>query len=264
MVSGQLFETGLTTIQAAKRLGISRGRLSQLVSAGEVRADGHVGRIALFLPRTIERLAWRSADAAEVASYRKCGLPAIEAAHLIGIAPRELMPLVRSHGIRHLRLYGMVRFLEADIKEFAANSGRPFRCEPTDPVEQARYRQQCRMVCRCARRNGRLKPSPCEVCGEPKVHGHHDDYTQPLAVRWLCQKCHSALHESLNPPRPKRAPAAPRPRKKTACGLSHAARRERMRVMIARIDAGDSIDVIAAEFDVCTAYLHQAIRTRNK
>ena len=264
MISGQLFETGLTTQQAAKRLGISRGRLSQLVGAGEVRADGHVGRIALFLPQTIDRLARRSADVADAALYKDCGLTAIEAAHLIGIMPRELMPLVRRHDIPHRRIYGMVRFLETDIQEFAAQSGRPFRCEPSDPTEQARYRQQCRMVARCARRSGRLKPSPCEMCGAPKVHGHHDDYTRPLVVRWLCQKCHAALHESLSNPKPKRTPSAPRPRKKTVCGLTHDARRERMHTMIARIDAGEAIDVIAAEFDVSAAYLSNKSRAHKK
>lgn len=35
---------------------------------------------------------------------------------------------------------------------------------------------------------------PCEVCGDIKSQGHHDDYTKPLEVRWLCQKHHKELH----------------------------------------------------------------------
>lgn len=47
-------------------------------------------------------------------------------------------------------------------------------------------------------RAGRLvRPAACESCGMASVeplHGHHDDYTQPLSVRWLCRPCHRAVH----------------------------------------------------------------------
>lgn len=42
-------------------------------------------------------------------------------------------------------------------------------------------------------RNGSLKKKPCEVCGINKVDAHHDDYSKPLDVRWLCKKHHSEL-----------------------------------------------------------------------
>lgn len=45
-----------------------------------------------------------------------------------------------------------------------------------------------------ALRDGRIKRQPCEVCGVKKVHAHHDDYTKPLAVRWLCVKHHEEAH----------------------------------------------------------------------
>jgi hypothetical protein len=34
----------------------------------------------------------------------------------------------------------------------------------------------------------------CEVCGAAKVEAHHDDYTKPLEVRWLCRKHHAEHH----------------------------------------------------------------------
>ena len=43
-------------------------------------------------------------------------------------------------------------------------------------------------------RDGRLVREPCEVCGAEKSDAHHDDYSQPLAVRWLCRKHHGEQH----------------------------------------------------------------------
>jgi transposase-like protein len=43
-------------------------------------------------------------------------------------------------------------------------------------------------------RDGRIAKSSCEICGNPNVHGHHDDYSFPLAVRWLCPIHHKEWH----------------------------------------------------------------------
>jgi hypothetical protein len=44
-------------------------------------------------------------------------------------------------------------------------------------------------------RDGRLVRQPCEVCGTTlRVQAHHDDYTKPLDVRWLCFKHHREHH----------------------------------------------------------------------
>lgn len=42
-----------------------------------------------------------------------------------------------------------------------------------------------------ALKTGRLVRKPCEVCGAVKVHAHHDDYSRPLDVRWLCPLHHA-------------------------------------------------------------------------
>ena len=49
-----------------------------------------------------------------------------------------------------------------------------------------------------ALQNKTLKKGKCEKCGAKKVVAHHDDYTKPLVVRWLCQPCHITLHKRKN------------------------------------------------------------------
>ena len=56
-------------------------------------------------------------------------------------------------------------------------------------------------VTRNAVRDGKLIPETfCSVCNSTeKIEAHHDDYTKPLDVRWLCDKCHRAWHRSNKP-----------------------------------------------------------------
>ena len=46
-------------------------------------------------------------------------------------------------------------------------------------------------------RSGKMKRQPCEVCGDPQSHGHHEDYNHPLLVSWLCPKHHLDRHHQL-------------------------------------------------------------------
>lgn len=40
------------------------------------------------------------------------------------------------------------------------------------------------------------RPSRCSKCNAECIpHGHHDDYTKPLKVRWLCASCHTLWHK---------------------------------------------------------------------
>jgi len=46
-------------------------------------------------------------------------------------------------------------------------------------------------------KKGKIKRKKCEVCGEEKTYAHHDNYYEPLKVRWLCPSCHQKLHLGL-------------------------------------------------------------------
>lgn len=43
-------------------------------------------------------------------------------------------------------------------------------------------------------RSGVLKRQPCECCGNEKSHAHHEDYSKPLEIKWLCHRCHWNEH----------------------------------------------------------------------
>ncbi|WP_281517596.1 hypothetical protein [Ferranicluibacter rubi] len=41
---------------------------------------------------------------------------------------------------------------------------------------------------------GDLARQPCKVCGIDTVDAHHDQYDDPLDVRWLCRRHYTRLH----------------------------------------------------------------------
>lgn len=46
-------------------------------------------------------------------------------------------------------------------------------------------------------RRGELERQPCEECGATEgVQAHHEDYSRPLDVTWLCGECHRDLHRA--------------------------------------------------------------------
>ena len=45
-----------------------------------------------------------------------------------------------------------------------------------------------------ALRAGKLHKEPCAICGKIKSQAHHDDYSKPLDVVWLCGRHHMELH----------------------------------------------------------------------
>ena len=49
-------------------------------------------------------------------------------------------------------------------------------------------------------RDGKIdRHNYCERCAIACVpHGHHEDYSKPLDVMWLCSECHGARHREIN------------------------------------------------------------------
>lgn len=90
---------------------------------------------------------------------------------------------------------------EANKERIAANA-RAWRAANPDKVkvinqrikEKYPERVKARMAVTHAITAGILVRQPCEVCGATEVHGHHDDYGNPLEVRWLCSEHHTEHH----------------------------------------------------------------------
>lgn len=53
---------------------------------------------------------------------------------------------------------------------------------------------EARQITANAINSGRLVREPCEVCAATPADAHHDDYSKPLEVRWLCERCHHDHH----------------------------------------------------------------------
>jgi len=40
---------------------------------------------------------------------------------------------------------------------------------------------------------GQMNRGACEVCSAPNAQAHHEDYSQPLKVRWVCRLHHQMV-----------------------------------------------------------------------
>lgn len=86
---------------------------------------------------------------------------------------------------KHYREYERKRFNDPKRKKMVITIQK--RCRARDPVKE-----KARNAVSNAIRDGRLVRQSCVICGA-KSEAHHDDYTKPLDVRWLCFEHHRRL-----------------------------------------------------------------------
>jgi len=67
-------------------------------------------------------------------------------------------------------------------------------------TKRAKYpeKYQAHNIVSNAVRDGRLEKQSCEICGCEQSQAHHEDYSRPLDVRWLCFKHHRKIHGQLS------------------------------------------------------------------
>lgn len=51
-----------------------------------------------------------------------------------------------------------------------------------------------RTVTLAAIKSGKIERKPCEVCGDERSEIHHEDYSDPMKIRWLCKWHHEDVH----------------------------------------------------------------------
>lgn len=61
------------------------------------------------------------------------------------------------------------------------------------PIDQ-KNKSRSRSIAGVYFRRGKLPERHCHNCGGVADEKHHDDYKQPLAVKWFCRPCHVSFH----------------------------------------------------------------------
>ena len=77
------------------------------------------------------------------------------------------------------------------VRQKMAENQRKYRQDA-----KLRPRHEARWLTNRAVKSGKLVRQPCEVCGVEPAEAHHDDYSKPLDVRWLCKSHHAAIHSN--------------------------------------------------------------------
>lgn len=103
-------------------------------------------------------------------------------------------PCVKNRVRKHRRENDSVR--EYDRRRYHENENRQKHAAAVSKRWRQKYpeRYEAHYVVSNAIRDKRLQKMPCEICGNPQSHAHHEDYSKPLHVKWLCAAHHQRLH----------------------------------------------------------------------
>jgi hypothetical protein len=92
-------------------------------------------------------------------------------------------------------------------KEMCERATRLYRERHPDKLDEKRRRYRLEnpekdraqnIVNKAVAAGTMTRPDCCEACGDTvTVHGHHEDYSKPREVRWLCPACHARYHADL-------------------------------------------------------------------
>ena len=116
-------------------------------------------------------------------------MSAYNRAHLSGVSPRD--GYYRTEKYREFNRTRMSAYVRGPGKERVYARNRQYI------LADRQRRNAWKAVERAVNRGQLIRPDLC-ACGRPgRVQAHHDDYSKPLNVLWLCAVCHKARHEWL-------------------------------------------------------------------
>lgn len=62
------------------------------------------------------------------------------------------------------------------------------------PTKAQRRKANCRSYLHTYIKRGQVAKGPCAICGtRERIEAHHEDYSKPLEVVWLCRGHHVML-----------------------------------------------------------------------
>ncbi|WP_428383575.1 hypothetical protein [Nevskia ramosa] len=105
--------------------------------------------------------------------------------------------------IEHYRVYDARRNIRLDRVQMRANYQKTEKGAASVLLAQSGYvkrhpeKRAAHIQLGKAVRDGSVIPQPCQVCGAGNAHGHHENYSRPLDVWWLCPKHHAERHRQL-------------------------------------------------------------------
>jgi hypothetical protein len=71
---------------------------------------------------------------------------------------------------------------------------RRTRKKHKDLNEEQKLKANCRSYLNTYLKRGLIEKQKCNICGASESEAHHEDYSKPLVVIWLCREHHLELH----------------------------------------------------------------------
>lgn len=124
-----------------------------------------------------------------------------------GMSPEERRALVERRDPERVRAADRARYerdkpkRKAAIRAYAQQNPEVGRAARRRWAKRNAEKRKAQGILWEALRAGRIVRQPCEACGvehpTARVEAHHDDYSKPLDVRWLCSQHHADHHRAM-------------------------------------------------------------------
>lgn len=118
-------------------------------------------------------------------------------------ANRDAQKAYRVENAEKLRAYDKAKYRENSdaikerVRKYSKTAAGRLTASKSSLAQRKLHpeKYKARYTINNAIRLGHVKRGPCESCGEQlDIHAHHDDYSRPLDVRWLCREHHNDWH----------------------------------------------------------------------
>ena len=149
-------------------------------------------------PETVDGFLGKCKDCTkkDVATYRQNNISAV----LTYEHQRQRQP----ERLAKKREYGRKAYQRPEIRaqreEYRSRSEVRARAAEHHQKSREKFpeKYRARMLVGIALRAGTLLRAPCKLCGsDKKLNAHHEDYSKPLEVAWLCSACHNKEHPRI-------------------------------------------------------------------